>query len=351
MNWLKKGPELKLSGLKVPDFARNLFSDLKERHLLPAVAILIVALIAVPIVLKSSESPDEAVTASPAIATPANAGEQASLVVSRSTPGLRDPDRRLKGAIPVDPFSLKVGASSEEPESSQEPGEGSSTTYVPEEATVIGGESESGTSGGAFPVYPTERGPSESGESGSGKGNATVEAKYASNVIDVRIVTLPAPSANDAKKGNAKAKPQVEVRREVPELTMLPARALPIATYMGTSRDGKKALMLLSSNVVSLFGEGVCVVGSEACQLIALEEGLPETIVYGPQERRYRIQVLKIEQALGSKPRRAALGSGNPSKKNGQGQGKGKESGEAGSESESGTAPTERGDEETPAAG
>ena len=50
---------------------------------------------------------------------------------------------------------------------------------------------------------------------------------------------------------------------------------------MGVSKDAKKAVMLVSDKVTGLFGDGVCVVGSEACQLIALEPGLPETVVYG----------------------------------------------------------------------
>jgi hypothetical protein len=348
MNWLKKGPDLKLSGLKVPGFVRDLFKDMKDRHLLPVMAILIVALVAVPLILKSSDNSSEEVTASPTIATASSAGGEASLAVTRSTPGLLDPAHRLKHATPVDPFAQKVAAGAEEGESSQETSESSTGGELGSEATVIGGQSEAESAAGAVPIeVPAESGSTGSHESGSSGGNAPVQTKYASNVIDVRIVTLPVPSTNDATKAKSKskAKPEVEVRREVPELTMLPARSIPVATYMGTSRDGKKALMLVSSDVISLFGEGVCVVGSEACQLIALEAGMPETIVYGPQERRYRIQVLKISQSLGSKPLRATLGSGDGGKQ------KAHESGESGSEKEAGTAPTERGSEEHPAAG
>src|SRR6202007_2472550 len=45
MNWMKKGPELKFSEVKVPGFLYDLFYDLKERHLLPLVALLIVAMV------------------------------------------------------------------------------------------------------------------------------------------------------------------------------------------------------------------------------------------------------------------------------------------------------------------
>ena len=40
MNMLKKGPEIKLPELKVPEPILNVFYDLRERHLLPLVAVL-----------------------------------------------------------------------------------------------------------------------------------------------------------------------------------------------------------------------------------------------------------------------------------------------------------------------
>jgi hypothetical protein len=52
--------------------------------------------------------------------------------------------------------------------------------------------------------------------------------------------------------------------------------------------------MLVSDKVTGLFGDGICIVGSEACQLIALEPGLPETVVYGLDNRTYRIELLKL---------------------------------------------------------
>src|SRR6185437_5263067 len=124
------------------------------------------------------------------------------------------------------------------------------------------------------------------------------------------------------KKAN-KSKPKAEVRRNLPELTMLPARKTPAATYIGLSNDGKKALFVVSSDVVSLFGEGKCVIGSQTCQLLALEPNLPETFVYGPQERSYRIELLKIDRAYTAKPRRATLGAteGKHHPKGGEGEG------------------------------
>ena len=68
MNWLKKGPDLKLpsfsslrrskgggegggSGLQAPDFLSDLYYDLRERRLLPVILLVVVAIVAVPFLL------------------------------------------------------------------------------------------------------------------------------------------------------------------------------------------------------------------------------------------------------------------------------------------------------------
>lgn len=305
MSWLKKGPEIKLSELKVPDFLYDLYYDLKDRHLLPLVAILLVAMVAMPIVLETSKHSDDEEPVVPPAATASSAsGGDEAIIVSRSTPGLRDLRRRFSHARALDPFAKKV-VEAKAAEASAEAT--SSEVEVPTEATVIGAATSSPPSAEISTpreiTVPTTPGGAESSAGGP------TRTRYASNSIDVRIVSVPpTPSAGSDRK-KAKQKPKAQVRRDLPELTMLPARATPAVTFMGTSRDDKKALLLVSSDVVSIFGEATCVIGSQTCQLLALEPDLPETFVYGPQERTYRIELLKISRTLTVKPRRATLGT------------------------------------------
>jgi hypothetical protein len=326
MNWLKKGPDLKdlkLSDLHVPNFLSDLYYDLKERHLLPLVVLLLVAMVAAPIYFKKKSSPeDEAVATAPPVAAEASAaGNDAALTVARSQPGLRDARVRLKHARALDPFATR-GSSSASPETSGAEaiaGEGEASppvastpsAPVPTEAAETGGEST------ATPAYepaapvetyapPTSSSSSGQTEATGGDSSAKTQPQYASEAIDVRIVTVPASSADSGPK---RAKPKPQVRRDLPELTMLPARATPAVTYMGVSKDGKKALLLVSSDVESIFGEAKCIVGSQSCQLLALEPQMPETFVYGPHERTYRIELLKINRTVSAKPRRATLGA------------------------------------------
>ncbi|MBS1892912.1 MAG: hypothetical protein JST59_16575 [Actinobacteria bacterium] len=333
MNFLKKGPDIKLSELKIPDFVYDLYYDLKERHLLPLVVILLVALVAVPIFLENSgHSSDPEPEAVPAPATASSVpGSEQSLVVARTEPGLRELRRRFQHYRALDPFAEKTAAHSTGSETEAEASGGESGESAPtaaeeppaEEATVVGGtlsepppyEVESNPPV-EIPSVPAEPAATESNDQGG-----STRTRFASNAIDVRIVSVPQPSASNAGTNAKQAqKPKAEVRRDLPELTMLPARATPAVAFMGTTRDGKKALFLVSSDVVSIFGEGTCVIGSQTCQLLALEPGLPETFVYGPQHRTYRIELLKIERTLSAKPRRASLGAPKGNKK-GQAQG------------------------------
>jgi hypothetical protein len=334
MNWLKKGPELKLSELKVPDFLYDLFYDLKERHLLPLVALLLVAMVAAPIYFKGSTKSEPEAAPTPATATGSSAeasGE--TLVVARSEPGLRDYRRRLKHYRALDPFAAheETNAGAEVAGATTSPAPIASTPEAATEAIVPSGESSS-TAPIEYPSVPEASGvPAES----STESDGATQTRYASNLIDVRIVTVPRESTE--QKSTKKSKPHAQIRRNLPELTMLPARRSPAATYLGLTNDGKKALFVVSSDVVSLFGEGKCLIGSESCQLLALEPGLPETFVYGPKEHTYRIELLKINTTFAAKPHRASLGA---SKGKGRSQGGSEGEGAGGS---TGEKPAERG--------
>ena len=262
MNMLKKGPELKLPDLKVPDFLVGLYYDLRERHLLPLVAILVVALVALPIFLRDSSS-DPAPTTSDegsSVAGISSAGARSSkLVVAKAAPGLRDYRRRLD-RTPHDPFAPKGAQGSAKIEGT--------TASAPTEsapATSPEGAPETIESAPAAPAPPPAAPtPADEGQDEPASGE---HLQYYSFAIDVRVVP--------ASSGEGSSKPEPSVRRNLPELTMLPSRKEPALTFMGVTKDEKKALMLVSDKVTGLFGDAVCVVGSERCQLLRARTGAP----------------------------------------------------------------------------
>jgi len=281
MNPLKKGPEIKLSSLKpsalkgsslkAPSFLVDIYWDLRDRHLLPLAILLIVALIAMPFLLRggSSESEVEGEAGTGTAATASGAGTtQADALVARSAPGLRDYRRRLDELESKNPFKQQY------------------------EQTESEGGNEAGATGSeATPeTYSTGSPSSSGGSSNTPSSNLT----YFSFAIDVRV------SGGENGESN--------VRHDLPELTMLPSRETPAMIFMSVTKDRKKALMLISSDVQALFGDSKCVLGSQTCQMLALEIGLPETVVYGGAGKTYTIELRKIDLVESDKLNKAPLG-------------------------------------------
>jgi len=284
MSFLEKGPELKPSEIKVPDFLQDLYYDLKDRHLLPLAAILLVAIVAAPFVLgDSSDSP--ATTPPPVQSVTGAEGATASAsgqLVAKSAPGLRDYRRRLDHLKSKNPFRQQ---------------------YQNKASSSEGGESAT-SSEGSTATEPSTGGGTEQTESPA---NTTVpgELTYFSYAIDVRVTTgIGGGEEDQASSGQGKT----TVRHNLPQVTSLPSRATPAIIYMGATKDGKKALMLVSSDVQAIFGDAKCALGSETCQLLAMEPGLPETFVYGKTGKTFKIELLKIHLVESKHLNRAPLG-------------------------------------------
>lgn len=294
MNFLKKGPELKKPDLKVPDFLLDIYYDLRERHLLPLVALLIVAIVAVPILLGGGSSDPETAEGEGATASTSAAIPTSKLVVAKSAPGLRDYRRRLGDEHAKDPF-VQQYSGKEEGASATASTEGSPSGGGSEESSVTIESSESSTET-TEATQPSEEGNGEPPEDG--------QLKYYSWAIDVRVTPV---SSEKSKK-----KPEPSVRNNLPDMTMLPSRDVPALTFIGVTKDTKSAVMLVSDKVTGLFGDGVCIVGSESCQLIVLKPGLPETVVYGADSRTYRIEITKLRLLKTDKLNVAPLGKQKP---------------------------------------
>jgi hypothetical protein len=225
-------------------------------------------------------------------------------VVAKAAPGLRDYRRRLRDGTPKDPFAEpNAGSESESTAATTASGEGESESTGTESPSVTVESTETTSTS----TETTETAPPSNG---NGEPTSPGQLQYFSFAADVRIVSV----SSDAS--SSKAEPSV--RRNLPELTMLPSRDTPALTFMGVTKDKKKALMLVSDKVTGLFGDGICVVGSERCQLLVLEQGIPETVVYGADQRTFRIELLKLRllttdklnEAPLSKPKEKKSGDG-----------------------------------------
>lgn len=309
-----KAPKLKtpkaLENIKAPAGLGVLWRQLREQRLLPIVGLLIAGLIAIPLLLGSSSKDESTAAVSPGTAAGAGA-KPAALVVQKWSPGLLGYKRRLDHGKPADPFESKAPEPSEAGSESTG-GEGNETALSGEGETTPEveptPESPANEGGGGPEVPETEPEPEvekgNEGESGGEKENPNADA------IDVRVTTVHAPGTKTPTRTEY-------VGHQLPQLTKLPNENVPAFTYIGPSRDGKKAMLSVSPEVSAILGASKCVSGGNPCQVLALEIDAPETFVYGPRGLTFRIELLRIgpekgtESAAGGTPS-IAVGEAQP---------------------------------------
>jgi hypothetical protein len=74
----------------------------------------------------------------------------------------------------------------------------------------------------------------------------------------------------------------MERHRDVKLMTPLPSESNPVLLFLGASEDGKRAGFLVSSDVVTVRGDGNCVPAPSACQLLYLKKGDEMELGYAP---------------------------------------------------------------------
>jgi hypothetical protein len=267
------GPELKKPEVKVPPVLRDLYLDLRDRRLLPLLALVLVAIVAVPFLL--SEDAEEADHPPQRGVAVGKGSKEASLTVVRATPGLRDYRRRLKRRSPTNPFKQRYTSPVLK---GAELGSESSTSESSSESSTE--ESSGGTSTPA-PVPPPA------------PGNFTPDGKFRLYVftMKVQISRTEEDEAGKVKMGAP------TTREGVRPLTPLPGKKAPVVTYLGANLETGKALLMVSKDVTATFGEAECVAGTDSCELLEVERGFPEIFEYGENHVRYKLNILKFELA------------------------------------------------------
>lgn len=271
-----KGPELKLSELKVPQVLQDLYWDLRDRRLLPLVALVIVAIVAVPFLLGEGQKPAEKVTPPP-VASGSSARE-ASLTVLPAEPGLREPSKRLAHRSAKNPFHQHfTGPVFNKGSAPIEGSTGESSEP---------GTSGTGETGGSSPAPVPVPVPVPSGSG---------EVQLYSFGIDISVAHTEV-AADGSKKMGAP-----ETREKVERGTPLPGKKAPVLTFLGVDTSLKNAFMLVSTEATSLFGDNECAAGTATCQLLTLEPHTPEVVEYGENGARYKFELLKVEPIKGPK--------------------------------------------------
>jgi hypothetical protein len=248
--------ELK-GGIKAPRLVADLYADLRERRLLPLVALLIIATVAVPFLLSREEK--EAPALVPLPPAPSKTSPTGFSVVP-ADPGLREVEKRLGYRKARDPFRI--------PKPLQK------AVAEDEDAAPGGFETESGFDASPPPV-----------EEGGGPvvTETTTKVVVEADVTDWGI---------DIKGGFVDS--AEEEREFVPPMTPLPNKKTPIVTFVGLSEDRTGAVFLMSSDVTAYYGKGSCLGNPKSCQMLELKPGKQATFAVGFGETRYKLQLRAI---------------------------------------------------------
>jgi hypothetical protein len=250
---------------KLQKFFGDLVYDLRSRNLLPVVLMLVAGMIAVPILISRSGSkgPDVSVSTPASVAT---APEAENAVVAYH-PGIRNLKERLNDLGPKNPFIQQYTAASSSPTTSGTLDNVSSSTGTAGEPTSSGG------SGGG-------------GNGGKGSSGGKTKTLYSYYVTDVTVSDGGTPAAIS----------------NVTQFQFLPTQATPVLVYLGTASAGTQALFLVSKDVTSVGGNGVCFPTADACQLLGLSAGAGADLLYGPDGKTYHLQVTRIKHVNSSQP-------------------------------------------------
>ncbi len=76
---------------------------------------------------------------------------------------------------------------------------------------------------------------------------------------------------------------------------------------MGTASGGKQALFLVSKDVTSVGGNGVCFPSADDCQLLGLNAGKGADLIYGPDGKTYHLQVVGSSASTARQPPGSSL--------------------------------------------
>jgi len=263
-----KKPNLKLSkgssaSLKPPKLATDLYADLRDRRLLPLIAVLGVAIVAVPFLLsdKSEQKPAPVAAAPPAPAA-------ASFSVVPAKPELRDYRKRLHHRKRESPFSTYAAA--RVPNETREQVEGVINTEGSGSETTATETSTETSTTGATEAPTTEYAPAQP---------PVIKATVKANVGFAAVL----------KVGFVDGEPQ---QRAIEGQTELPNEKNPAIVYTGISPDKKGALFLMTNSVTAFYGDGKCVVNGPPCQQLKLEVGKSATFAIGFGETRYKVTLL-----------------------------------------------------------
>lgn len=253
--------------MKPPIVIKDLWRDLRDKRLLPVIALLVVALVAVPVLLGG----DDEAAPTPGVATaPGSASEapEAEPVVLVDVPTIRDYNERLSQFKRQNPFRQQYTDLPKSAQQALEEQEGDGGG---------GGGSLDDSSTDGTDVAPAGGGSSSGSSSGgSGGGGTGTEVVYLYTwEVDVKV----GPVGNAKKKNGVKGG------------EFLPSEQSPVVLFLSGNEKQGKAVFYVSRDVTSTSGEGRCAPNKNTCEFVLLKKGQEHRFEFEPDGKTYRLKL------------------------------------------------------------
>jgi hypothetical protein len=265
-----------------------------RRLLLPALALL-VALIAVPVLLKGGSSTPPP----PPASVPAGGGEVSATepAVLAENAGITDYRKRLNWLQSKNPFRSRAPAPPAGGGQGSSSGTSTSTSTTTALGTSTGTDTGAGSSSavpGAAPSTGSSSPPASSGGSSTASGDQNPPRRQ---WFSYRVSVAVGPAGN------------LTEREGVKRLEFLPGDDRPLVAFIGVTEDAKQAIFVVSDDVSSVRGDGKCLPRRGSCHFLQLKPGDKASMRYEPEgDRTYNLKLKKIELVPVSKPHGSASG-------------------------------------------
>lgn len=277
---------------KAGQVVTDVYRDLRDRRLLVIVAALLVAILAVPYLVKGSESTGGGDSTATVVAGAADSNELDPVVLTQPSE-LRDYRERLSGLKAKNPFEQQLRATATAMEAGggggglatqESAGASTSDTDAGSAATGTTGATTSSASSAlpaslpsVDPVSPTEEEPSEEE---SEEPEPVVEPVLVDFTVDVKVGPV----------GDAR------VIRDVEPGSKLPGKERPIVVYLSSEVDASGSTFAVSRDVIGAKGDGHCAPNRAACDFLELEIGQEQELELGSNGETYRLKLLEVNR-------------------------------------------------------
>lgn len=261
-----------------PQFAVDVFRDLRDRRLLIPAALLLAALVAVPMLLSRSSVPSAPLPAEPAALSADESATQPAVLAEGVS--VRDYERRLEDLKSKNPFAEQFSAPATDGGGLQDPA--GELPPIPDTGSGPGRPADPG--GDVSPLGGQGASPPPSGgtppDTSEPRSQPEVERHYFSWRIDVTAGPVGAA---------------VE-RNGVKQLSLLPSNAKPVVVFLGIGESGHEAVFAVSSDAIVDDTEGRCEPSPANCAYLVLSRGEGASLDYAPDSTKYRLALRKIRR-------------------------------------------------------